>query len=71
MELIVEASAALAGGATDPSVCKAFTVELEALRFLAIACRANLWLLNNLYIKQTAIGVSMWSLSKYAVRLFG
>jgi hypothetical protein len=31
MELIVVATVALAGGATDPSIGKAFTIELEAL----------------------------------------
>jgi hypothetical protein len=71
MELIVVASAALARWATDPSICKAFTVELETLRFLAIACRANLRLVYNLLIKETAIGVSMWSLSEKGLRLFG
>jgi len=48
MEVIVVAAVALAGGTTDPSICKAFTIELETLRFLAIACRANFRLLNNL-----------------------
>jgi hypothetical protein len=48
MELIVVATVALAGGTTEPSVCKALTIELEALGFLAIARRANLRLLNNL-----------------------
>ena len=48
MELIVVATVALAGGATDPSVCKTLTIELETLGFLAIARCANLRLLNNL-----------------------